>query len=233
MVESGARTGTRWWDVYGDRDGWHGCHAAAGTLTDWVARHLMAPHPDLGRDGPVCPFVQHSAARHTLWAAMVPGGDEVTVERMHAVVDDAIEAYGKLVAGGDRPPHSTALVTVFPELTDCARIDAVHGERKTEVVRRGWMLGQFYPGCTVPGLWNRDFHPLDAPLPMLVLRPMMSTDYPFLVGRSEWLYAYFTHLAPNLPRRLRWEIAERMRVAGPAAGEITALRAHAPGEHAR
>jgi hypothetical protein len=68
---------------------------------------------------------------------------------------------------------------------------------------------------------------------MLVLRPMMSTDFPFLAARSEWLYAYLTHLAPNLPRKLRWEIAERLRVTDAEAAEITALRAHAPDEHAR
>ncbi|MEV5652091.1 DUF6875 domain-containing protein [Nocardia sp. NPDC052254] len=224
---SGTRTATLWWDMYGDEKRWHDCHPDARVLTDWIDSHLMTPHPDLGRDGPVCPFVQHSAARHALWAAMVSG--EATVAAMHSVIDDAIDAYGELVGDGRT---NTALVTVFPGLTDCGRIDDVHRARKTEVVRRGWMLGQFYPGCMVPGLWNRQFHPLDAPLPMLVLRPMMSTDFPFLVARAEWLYAYLTRLAPNLPRRLRWEIAERMRITGPEAADITALRAHAPGEHA-
>ncbi|AHH16228.1 hypothetical protein NONO_c14250 [Nocardia nova SH22a] len=224
---SGSRTGTRWWDVYGDENGWHGSHSDAPTLTGWIDEHLMTPHPDLGRDGAVCPFVQHSASRNALWAGMAAG--EATVDAMHAVIDDAIEVYGELV-GESRA--NTALITVFPGLTDCDRIDDVHRARKTDVVRRGWMLGQFYPGCTVPGLWNRQFRPLDAPLPMLVLRPMMSTDFPFLVADSEWLYAYLTRLAPNLPRRLRWEIAERMRIAGPEAADITALRAHSPGEHA-
>ena len=140
---------------------------------------------------------------------MAPG--EATVERMHSVIDDAIDVYGELVPGGRAHP---ALVTIFPGLTDCARIDEVHRARKTEVVWCGWMLGQFYPGCTVPGLWNRQFRPLDAPLPMLVLRPMTSADFPFLVARSEWLYAYLTRLAPDLPCRLRWEIAERMRTLG-------------------
>lgn len=228
MTTSGARTGIRWWDVYGDESGWHECHSADRTLPEWITRHLMAPHPDLGRDGPVCPFVHHSAARHGIWAGVAPGNPPA--DRMHAIVDDAIEAYGDLVRDGHNHP---ALVILFPELTDCGRIDDVHGERKTEVVCRGWMLGQFYPGCTVPGLWNRQFHPLDAPLPMLVLRPMMSTDFPFLVARSDWLYAYLTRVAPNLPRRLRWEIAERMRADGPEAADITALRAHSPGEHAR
>ncbi|MFF3573552.1 hypothetical protein [Nocardia jiangxiensis] len=58
-------------------------------------------------------------------------------------------------------------------------------------------------------------------------------DFPFLAGGADWLYAYFTLLAPDLPRRLRWAIANRMLVEGAAVADITALRAHARDEHAR
>ncbi|GAB4585116.1 DUF6875 domain-containing protein [Nocardia sp. IFM 10818] len=232
-MRTGARSGVRWCNVYADPQDWVRQGPAAAVLTQWMADHLLQPHPDLGRPGPVCPFMRHSAARELVWAGCAAGGDALPMEGLHEIVEDAVEVYGGLRREDPAGAARSTLITAFPELTRYDLIDAVHRARKTEVVAQGLMLGQFYPGCAVPGLWNRDFHPLDAPVPMLVLRPMMTTDFPFLVGRTDWLFAYFTRFAPDLPRRLRWAIAERMHVEGPEAGEITALRIHSADEHAR
>lgn len=199
-------------------------------LTSWIDDYLNYPHPALGRDGPVCPFVRQTTVRQALWVAVFPG-DDLTVEDMSAAVSDAHEIYDRLRAARADERWLTAVV-VFPGLTRFDRIDSVHRRHKSEVVGDGLMLGQFYPGCRVAGLWNADFHPLDAPLPMLVIRPMMTTDYPFLVARTEWLYAYFSKVAPHLPRALRWSIAGRMRVPDAEADAITDLRVHARDEHA-
>ncbi|MGI5216608.1 DUF6875 domain-containing protein [Nocardia sp. CA-290969] len=228
----GARTGSTWRDVYENPAEWTADHPDAAVLTPWIGDHLMHSHPDLGRDGPVCPFVRQTADRHALWVASLRGGDALTTDEISAAVLDAHELYNRLRAA-KADTRSLTTVAVFPGLTHYDRIDTVHCRHKTDVVRDGLMLGQFYPGCRVPGLWNVDFHPLDAPLPMLVIRPMMTTDYPFLVARTDWLYAYFSKMAPQLPRALRWSIAERMRVPDEEAGEITALRVHARDEHAR
>ena len=228
---TGSRSGAAWWDLYADPPRWAAEYPDAAVLTDWIADHLMQPHPDLGRDGPVCPFIRQTANRHCLWVAVLRGGDELTVEQISAATLDAHELYTRLRASDSDNRWLTA-VTVFPGLTRCDRIDSVHHRHKTQVVRDGSMLGQFYPGCEVPGLWNAAFPALDAPLPMLVVRPMMSTDYPFLAARAEWLYAYFSTVAPHLPRGLRWSIAQWMRVPEADAGAITALRVHARDEHA-
>ncbi|WP_280397877.1 DUF6875 domain-containing protein [Nocardia carnea] len=228
----GPRSGSAWHDVYDDAARWTAEHPDAAVLVRWIADYLGRPHPELGRAGPVCPFVRQTADHHALWAAVVRGGDDLTAEQISATVLDAHELYNRLRAG-DSDNRRLTTVTVFPGLTRHDRIDAVHRRHKTAVVHDGLMLGQFYPGCRVPGLWNAEFRPLDAPLPMLVIRPMMTTDYPFLVARTDWLYAYFGKVAPQLPRALRWSIAERMRVPEAEAGAITALRVHDGDEHAR
>ncbi|MFE3187381.1 DUF6875 domain-containing protein [Nocardia sp. NPDC059240] len=232
-MRSGPRTGVRWFSVYDCAADWEREGPAAEILTRWVHEHLMRPHPALGRPGPVCPFVRQSVVRGLFWAGLAEGGDGLTSSRMHRIVEDAFELYQALRQENPAEARGLTLVTVFPGLTRFDLVDAVHAERKTDVVGQGMMLGQFYPGCSVPGLWDRDFHPLDAPLPMLVLRSMMSTDFPFLAARSDWLYAYLSRVAPDLPRTLRQSIADRMRVSESDAAEITSLRAHSADEHAR
>ncbi|MFB8278681.1 DUF6875 domain-containing protein [Nocardia colli] len=227
----GTRTGFEWCNVYDDPGAWSRQNPRAADLIRYIGDYLVRPHPELGRDGPVCPFVRHTITHRSLWVAVVPGGDDLTAETMTAALDDAFEIHRGLRTEADA--RMLASATIFPGLTRHELIDSVHLAGKTAVVEQGLMLGQFYPGCGVSGLWNKDFRPLDAPLPMLVIRKMMNTDFPFLVGRTEWLYAYLTQVAPDLPRRLRWSIAERLRVTGVTDDAITDLRVHSLGEHAR
>jgi hypothetical protein len=43
--------------------------AALRTVADWIRNFVVRPHKDLGRDGPVCPFVPEALERKTLWLA--------------------------------------------------------------------------------------------------------------------------------------------------------------------
>ena len=43
--------------------------AALRTVADWIKRFVTKPHKDLGREGPVCPFVPEAMQRKTLWLA--------------------------------------------------------------------------------------------------------------------------------------------------------------------
>ncbi|MFD3425175.1 DUF6875 domain-containing protein [Nocardia fluminea] len=218
---TGRRTAATWWCVYDDPGRWSAEHPRTAPMIDWFADTLMRPDPDQGRPGPVCPFVKPAAAQHTLWIAELADTGSIA-----EAIDDAFDLYRTL-------DHTPAVLTVFPGLDDTTRIDAAHAARKDDIVRAGAMLGQFYPGCPVAGLWNRDYRPLHAPLPMLVIRPMMNTDFPFLVGKPEWLSAYLARHAPGLPRKLRATIADRMYVPGAGPASITELRAHFPDEHAQ
>jgi len=42
---------------------------ALRAVADWIANFVARPHKDLGRTGPVCPFVPRALERRTLWFA--------------------------------------------------------------------------------------------------------------------------------------------------------------------
>jgi hypothetical protein len=46
--------------------------AALRTVADWIKSFVTRPHKDLGREGPVCPFVPEAMQRKTLWLASQP-----------------------------------------------------------------------------------------------------------------------------------------------------------------
>ena len=48
---------------------------ALHAVADWIKTFVVKPHKDLGRAGPVCPFVPGSLERKTLWLAPEQIGD--------------------------------------------------------------------------------------------------------------------------------------------------------------
>ncbi|MBF6177525.1 DUF6875 domain-containing protein [Nocardia otitidiscaviarum] len=207
----GPRSGLQWVSL-GDKS-LSMCTAARSTVTSfksWADRFLTQPCDDLGRDGPVCPYVRPSIRRDLLWLGQVPAV-RPRLSWMRTIIEDALEIYPELPTGnGSSTSVLRGLITVFPNLGDYSLIDDLHAEFKSSFVERGFMLGQFYPGCDQPGLWNKEFRPLDAPLPMLVVRTMMTTDFPFLLDRTEWMDAYVRKFAPMIPAHVRSVVVGRL-----------------------
>ncbi|WP_405484332.1 DUF6875 domain-containing protein [Nocardia sp. NBC_00511] len=206
----GPRSGLQWVSL---GDSGSSCPAAGSTVAvfrSWADAFLTQPCDELGRDGPVCPYVRPALRRDLLWLAQVPAARPRPMW-VRAIIRDALELYPSLPTGnGSSTSVLRALITVFPNLNDYALIDEMHVEFKSEFVDKGTMFGQFYPGCDQPGLWNKEFRPLDAPMPMLVVRTMMVTDFPFLLDKPEWADAYVRKFAPMLPAHVRAVMVGRL-----------------------
>jgi hypothetical protein len=71
-----------------------------------------------------------------------------------------------------------------------------------------------YPRCEQSGLWNEEFRPLRAPVPLLAIRQMVSSDLPFLFDTASHLAAYLDRFAPDIPGHVRRLLVAR--VAGTA-----------------
>lgn len=179
-------------------------------IVDWALEYLCEPHDDLGRDGPVCPFTRPSLARDAFWLTVNHATDlaDPTVE---AQVMTVAETFGTLPLSDRRDARYQTVLILFPDIDDPAPLDQLQRRLKSGFVRRGLMIGQFYAGCDEPGLWNRDFRPLRSPIPLLAIRHMVASDFPFLVGEQEWLTSYLTQFAPDVPPHVRQSIARLIR----------------------
>jgi hypothetical protein len=168
------------------------------TVRHWAKNRLSKSHPNLGRAGAVCPYSGTSIKKNLFWLAFVRG-NELDHDRMVGLLEELAAAF-PLISPVDGPESEyKAVVLVFPDVTDFGQIDAVQDECKSAFVKRGLMVGQFYPGHQQAGLRNLDFRPLDAPFAMLAVRHMVVTDYPFLCDNEKWMAAYaerFGHVIP-------------------------------------
>lgn len=184
-------------------------HRYSELLRGWACGYLIQPHPDLGRSGPVCPFTHPSISRGLFWVGFIDGCD-VGLPQMTEAVDEIFSAFPALPPTDGDDALLKAVLLVFPDVLDYSLIEEAQREGKSKFVQEGLMLGQFYPGCTTPGLRNKAFPALDAPLPILAVRNMVGSDFPFLAQRSEWVDAYLKKFAHQIPGPVRSRITEKV-----------------------
>ncbi|MFJ9743824.1 DUF6875 domain-containing protein, partial [Streptomyces sp. NPDC101166] len=130
--------------------------------------------------------------------------------RISEIIADLYDLFPSLPPLKEPDSRLKAVLAVFPDLTEYTDIESVQHDQKTKFVQQGLMLGQFYPGCTVPGLHNPSFPALDAPLPMLAIRYMAPTDFPFLNSRHDWMDFYLQIFAPGIPKFIASAMSDKL-----------------------
>lgn len=178
---------------------------AARVLLRWVREFLCRPHPELGRSGPVCPYTRPALARGTLWLT-VCAGDRLHPDQIADVVARYREWFEILEPTDLQEAQFKTILVLFPEVSPydaSTLIDRVQALKKSEFVSSRLMLGQFHPGCPEPGLHNSRFRPLQAPVPLLAIRHMVATDWPFLVNDPRHLHNYIAAFGSDIPSKAR------------------------------
>jgi uncharacterized protein DUF6875 len=122
---------------------------ALRAVADWTKTFVARPHRDLGRDGPVCPFVPLALEHATLWLAA-----ERSAGRSTPDVIQLIDGYKQLLLGakpvdGDDANYKS-IVVVFTDLPAAQAKDFFGGLLQLigvpSYVDDGLVMGPFYEG---------------------------------------------------------------------------------------
>lgn len=193
---------------------------ALRAVANWITTFVARPNEDLGRPGPVCPFVAEALERKTLWLA-----PEHIAGRSVPDVVQLIDGYKRLLVGahpvdGDGATYKS-IVVVFTDLsTDRAKayFDGVLERLGVpSYAEDGLVLGGFYESNEAPAIYNPSFRPFTPPVPFLLVRHAVISDWKFFLDDDDWLNLWARRyeasavqaLAEEL-RRLPWRTtAER------------------------
>ncbi|HKP53050.1 MAG TPA: hypothetical protein VJ183_10390 [Chloroflexia bacterium] len=179
--------------------------AALQEIVDWANAFLCNPHPELGREGKVCPYTTPSLERNLFWLTIFPAKYPTIEEACNSIMKYRQWFYELEPTSGRAAQYKTILM-LFPELEQPSGphiMDMIQASLKPEFVADGLMLGQFYSDCEEPGLWNPHFRPLRTNIPLLAIRHMVPTDFPFLKKKPEWVASYLQRFGENIPSRIR------------------------------
>ena len=190
---------------------------ALHAVADWIKTFVVRPHKDLGRAGPVCPFVPESLERKTLWLAP----EQIADLEVPAVVE-LINGYQRLFldaqpTDGDDANYKV-IVVVFTDLSaDRAQgvfDDVLQHLAVPSYVEDGIVFGPFYEGHEGTAIYNSSFRPFRSPVPFLFVRHGVISDWKFFLDNDDqlnrWAHRYgesaVRPLAEEL-RRLPWRRA--------------------------
>lgn len=193
----------------------------------WLGDFPVHPHPDLGRAGPVCPYMGRARdlGRLELFGFDATAGDEVLVARARMLREDLERR--SAASATDRTYLVYFLVPYgLPEPDLKAMVERVHARLRPEFVRRGLLAGDFWPDHHSRGLHSRSFRPFASPLPILGMRNMVPGDLAFFAGpdvpppeQLTYLGFYRQHFAGNLPDYWRQRLDEAECAATAALAE--------------
>ena len=183
----------------------------------WAREYLCRPHAELGRKGPVCPYAQASLDRHTFLLAVHRGAEVApdTLDELLLVYRDWFRQLPPVA--GPAAQFKTILLTLpdLPAEAANAIVDVTQARLKPRYVAEGLMLGEFHDGPPDKGgLWNADFRPLHSPVPLLAVRHMVSSDFPFLADDADAVATYLRLFGANVPTMLRSRVDAAAREFG-------------------
>ena len=138
----------------------------------------------------MCPFVPGSLERRILWLA-----PEQIAGRSERDVVDLITGYQKLFldarpTDGDDKIYK-AFVVVFTDLAAGRAKDLFDAVLQhlavPSYVGDGFVMGGFYEGNEPTAIYNPSFRPFTSPVPFLLMRPAVVSDWKFFVDNEDWL----------------------------------------------
>jgi hypothetical protein len=163
--------------------------AVAGWITTFVAR----PHNDLGRPGPVCPFVPGALERHTLWLAL-----EHLAQRSISEVAQLVRRYQQRFkdaapVDGDDATYKS-IVLVFPDLPE-GRADEFFSGLLEHVAlpsyeSDGFVMGGFHERNAATAIYRATFRPFTSPVPFLLIRHAVVSDWKFFLDNDDFRAAW-------------------------------------------
>ena len=182
---------------------------ALRAVADWIRSYVIEPHRDLGRTGPVCPFVPGSLERRVLWLAAEHVGD-----RDGPGVAEVLNGYRRLLV--DTQPvdgEDVAYKVIVVVFTDLApdRAPGVFDDALQQIAvphyaEGGIVFGPFYPGHPGTAIYNASFHPFQSPVPFVFVRQGVVDDWKFFLENEAFFPAWARRFEESAAQALGEEL---------------------------
>lgn len=196
---------------------------ALSECAEWTATFPLQRVRKQRRIEAICPFVAPAiAADALLFSAAELSDAEPGLERLDELLRESANLFESIDTSD---PRLRALVMVLPGVRGGRLLEATDPSRpiKNELLRRGILVGEFFPSCPFATTFNPRLFALRSPSPMYVLRGFIDTDWRFICQVPEWQATYRDRFGEP-PARLRHLGGPVWRFRQKIAWRVEALR---------
>ncbi len=157
----------------------------------WLRHFIMAPNPALGRSGPVCPFVKPAMDEQLIYLTVTHLEDPFSIE----AINEEIWHYQKIFSIMEplSGPNKTlrVIMALFPDTPEHIFDDPRYLKiLKTEMMKQDVTIGHFFPSGKIQQVLKSKFFPVQPPVPFMVMRTMIESDWVFISEEREWREVY-------------------------------------------
>lgn len=178
---------------------------ATGKVADcaaWTMTYPLKRVKKHRRVEAICPMVAPSLAADGMRYAIASVGErEPALESLDNLLMKAADSFDGIETDD---PRLRCLVVVAPEVKGSRLLDATRPDRKikNQLLRRGILVGEFFPSCPFATTFNPRLFALRSPAPMYVLRTFLESDWRFICQIPEWQKTYRERFG-DPPRKLK------------------------------
>jgi hypothetical protein len=164
---------------------------AVDKMMNWLSDHVTRTHPDLGRRGPICPFMKSALETDSIKYQICSWGNDYGPVELQGMINELIAIFCRSPWHSSKP-NLQSLISVFPTMPKekWVLLDDLFRKTQDDVIDHSLMVAQFHPDCTQPAIWNPQFAVNRAPLPLFAVRRMQVHDIIFVRDNPAWLQAY-------------------------------------------
>jgi hypothetical protein len=163
------------------------------TIQTWLSDYVGRPNAELGRKGPVCPFIppaMRADAVDYVFRYDLEGDSE---EDLFSELLGEFEDFDTTAEPASlRGTSLASRLVVLPnaDATTWLAIDHVYESLKDAAVSRGLMVAQFHPNCDVRAVRNEAFRVAKSPIAAVAIRRMAPHDILFLGNTAARFHEY-------------------------------------------
>ena len=161
---------------------------ALQAVADWIKTYVVRPHKDLGRAGPVCPFVPGALERGTLWLAPEQIADRDLPEVVELMSGYKAQLLDTGPTDGDDVVYNV-IVVVFTDLSadraQGAFDDVLQHLAVPSYAEHGILFGPFHKRFEGTAIYNSNFRPFRSPVPFLFVRHGVISDWKFFLDNED------------------------------------------------
>ena len=183
-------------------------------VADWTKTFVTQPNKELGRAGPVCPFVPVALEHKALWLAPERSAGRSTSELVQLIQGYERQLLAAQPLDGVGGDHKS-IVVVFADLAAANAKAFFEGALQqigvSSYADHGLVMGPFYEGNDGTAIYNANFRPFTSAVPFLLMRRAVVSDWKFFLNNQDlfklWARRYGeagTHALADELRRLPW-----------------------------